>query len=337
MTSSHVKTGACARRGGALLAVLWLSAALAAVAFSAALMVRAGRERTQNQREGLQAELLADSALEREIYEVRYGMSRRAGIDAWWPGKPFVRVRFRAGDVLVEVIPEATKINVNTAPPEMLGRLMLALGVAPARAGALVAGILNWRSPVPVVGVGWEGAGGGQNPSFRVPHASLQQIEELLSLPAMTPELFYGRLERARDGSWLPRAGLRDCLTVNGETMAFDANSVQPAVLLAAGMPPALVAQLVAMRRQGPITVQRLAESRELFGDAAGLLTIGMGDTVTLRATARVWLPDGKLSALRRTATRTVILPDEKGQRPFRVLESHAGAAARTLEETWPW
>ena len=51
------------RRGGALLAVLWLSAALAAIAFSAAQIVRAERDRTQNLVDGTRASLLATAGV----------------------------------------------------------------------------------------------------------------------------------------------------------------------------------------------------------------------------------------------------------------------------------
>ena len=69
-------------------------------------------------------------------------------------------------------------------------RLMLALGIAPGKAGELVEAIDDWRRP---------GAGGGFDsfylsltPSFHSPHASFQEIEELLLVKGVTPDIFYG-------------------------------------------------------------------------------------------------------------------------------------------------
>jgi general secretion pathway protein K len=324
------------RRGGALLAVLWLSAALAAIAFSAAQMVKAGRERTRNQMEGAQAELLADSAIERVLLEMQAGLPPAGGIDRWQPGRPVVRVAFPAGHVLVEVMPESAKIDVNAAPPDLLARLMVALDVPLPTAAQLSTAIVLWRSPV-TVGGAFDPIQSLTAPTFRVPHASLEQIEDLLSVPGITPELFYGRIERAPDGSWVPRAGLRDCLSIDGSIGPYDVNSAQPAVLLAAGLSPAVVGQLVAIRRAQPITAMQLAQMAPALGDAARQLTIDSGDSYTLRATARVRLPDGRMSELRRTATRTVLLNARIDPGRIRVHSAHAGASARSLEESWPW
>ena len=89
----------------------------------------------------------------------------------------------------VELIPEAAKLDVNTAPPEQLMRLMLALGGARRRprdrggdrrlATAGRRGLLRFVLSV-------------TTPSFRAPHASFQEIEELLLVKGVTPDIFYG-------------------------------------------------------------------------------------------------------------------------------------------------
>ena len=61
------------RRGAALLAVLWLSAILAAIAFSVATTVRGETERTSTLSEGVRAYYLATGALERDIGVHRMG------------------------------------------------------------------------------------------------------------------------------------------------------------------------------------------------------------------------------------------------------------------------
>lgn len=328
-----------ARRGGALLAVLWLSAALAAIAFSAAQTVRAERERTRNQLDGTQADLLAASAVERGLYYV-LGAPISTLPDGtpvnWIPAMPYIRMNFPSGEALVEMIPESSKIGVNTAPPELLARLIIAMGVAPAAAIQMSAAIDYARTPL----VGGPESGdfiqqAGQ--TFRVPHASFEQIEELLTVSGITPELFYGRVERTPDGGWTARSGLRDCLTVYSGQAAHDINSVQPAVMLAEGVDPASVKSIVALRKQRPITPEQLGDLRPALGDMAGQFQLGGGKVLMLRATARVRGADGRLGELRRTSTLTVLLAPNFDPRGYRVLNARSGPAERPLEETWAW
>ena len=327
------------RRGGALLAVLWLSAALAAIAFSAAQIVRAERDRTQNLVDGTRASLLATAGVERGLLYVQWGPGARLpdGRPRFWaPGMPFLRFSFPSGEVLVEIIPESSKLDVNSAPADFLARLILALGYPAPLAVRIAPAIVDWRSrynPQTAMDPLYLQL----NPTFRVPHASFQQIEELSSVYGMTPELLYGRVERAPDGSWVPRAGLRDCLSVYGGSGSFDINSVQPALMAATGVPPGGVATVVALRRQAPIAFEQLRSLAAILGPAAARFTIGGDTTYTIRATARIRTPNGGLSDLRRTATLTVLMSPTYDRGGYRILDARSGPAARPLEETWPW
>ena len=130
------------RRGGALLAVLWLSAALAAIAFSAAQTVRAERDRTANLVDGTRAALLAWSGVERGLLYLQWGpgIPLPDGRPRFWaPGLPFLRFSFPSGEALVEIIPESSKMNVNAAPPDFLARLIMALGYPPPLAAKVAA------------------------------------------------------------------------------------------------------------------------------------------------------------------------------------------------------
>jgi general secretion pathway protein K len=330
-TSQIRKSG---RRGGALLAVLWLSAALAAIAFSAAQKVRAERDRTQNLVEGMQAELLATSALERGLFHILGAPLGYTGDGApipWREERPFIKLNFPSGEALVEAIPESSKMNVNDAQPEKLARLMLALGVPRAVAEQITIAIVDWRTPVvgaPVLPPG---------PTFSPPHASFQQIEELLSVSGITPDLFYGRMEHASDGRWIAVPGLRDCLSVYSGSASHDLNSVQPAVLAAEGLPPEAIAAILQLRKQGPITQEQWMAIAPSLGEMAGTLTIGGGKILTLRATARVRSANGRLGELRRTATLTVMRGPSYDKPGYRILDARSGPAERPLEETWPW
>src|SRR5450432_4166331 len=69
------------RRGGALLAVLWLSAALSAIALSVANTVRTETERTATSSEGLRTYYLASGSVERAILWIQWGIQNYVNPD----------------------------------------------------------------------------------------------------------------------------------------------------------------------------------------------------------------------------------------------------------------
>jgi general secretion pathway protein K len=224
------------------------------------------------------------------------------------PEIPFMKMFFPTGEAVVEVIPETSKLGVNTAEPPELMRLMLALGLDPEAAAAVTAGILDWRQPADRI-TPFDAFYLTRSPSFRARHASMEQIEELLMVRGVTPELFYGRYDRTPEGTLAPRSGLRDCLTTYstyGLGNGIDINTADPAVLLAVGVPPAGVEAILSFRRMGPIREPQMNMLGALLGGAIGRLRRGGDGVVTLRSTARLNLPDGRLSDLRRTVSAVV-------------------------------
>jgi len=167
-------------RGSALLAVLWLSAALAAIAFSVAITVRAETERTANLSDTTRAYYLATGSIDRAILWIQRGPGthpRQAdGTPAFYdPPMPFLDMDYPSGRVVVEVSPETAKLNINQANRDDLIRLIMAAGADQDRATYITDGIIDWRT------VG--GAGGtidqeylSRNPSFRSRHASFEEI-----------------------------------------------------------------------------------------------------------------------------------------------------------------
>jgi general secretion pathway protein K len=312
-----------ASRGAALLAVLWLAAALSAIAFTLANSVRGEIERSSTDADGLKAYYLAAGAIDRTLVYVQSG-SEFMGPD----GKPMYQIditrelhlNFPTGVAIVDVIPENSKLNVNMAPPGELNNLLLALGVDPERAPAITAAIVDWRSGTP---------GGSFSqfdqyymslaPSFRSRHASLEEIEELLLVRGVTPDLFYGGYTQAADGRLVPHAGLRDCLSVYGSTGALDVNTVMPETMAAVGIPPQTAAALVAFRKT---TLIRDMGQVAAFnsGGPVGRLGIVNGPMTTLRATARLRLPNGQLSDVRRTVSAMVKFLKPGFDPPFHVM-----------------
>jgi hypothetical protein len=325
--------------GGALLAVLWLSVALAAVAFSVAAMVRGEVERAGNSVEGLKARYLAMGALDRAVNYMFYGPGQEMPngmVQFWKPGIPLLMMAFPEGEAAVEVIPESSRLNVNSATPEELMRLMLALGLPPMGAQAVTAGILDWRGGA-ATSTPFDRFYMSMTPSFRAPHASLEQIEDLLSVQGVDPELFYGRYERTPQGGLIARAGLKDCLSVYSPGGGLDLNTAEVETMLAAGAPPAAVEATAAMRRMAPIRQPQMELLGPLFGPSFGRFRLGGESVYTLRATARPRRQDGVISDLRRSATMTVVFNLKMYEDGYTILRKRDDAVGeRMLFDPWP-
>jgi type II secretory pathway component PulK len=169
------------------------------------------------------------------------------------------------------------------------------------RATDLTSAIVDWRMPPDPLHPGpFDAFYISQSPSFLPRHASFQEDEELLLTKGMTPGIYYGE---SLDDS---RAGLRDCLSVYGSSFAVDINTARPATLEAVGLSPDEVQAVVQRRNMRPFEPRDFVEFRQALGDAGQRLILGGVSMYTLRATARLKQPDGKLSDLRRTAAALV-------------------------------
>src|SRR5579871_1685849 len=103
---------AYSRRGSALLAVMWLSAALAAIAFSLAITVRGETERASTSVDSLRSYYLARGAVEKAAMELL--------LSIWMPDRPpippnsiTITYHFNSGDARVEFLPETGKMDLN--------------------------------------------------------------------------------------------------------------------------------------------------------------------------------------------------------------------------------
>lgn len=291
--------------GSALLMVLWLSAGLAAIGLSVSSTVRAEADHAATSADGLRAAYLASGAVDRGIQWMLWPSLRRPdGSPMFWAfNERRYTMEFPSGVAVLEAIPEAAKLNVNSATPEDLYRVVFAVSGEEDRARQIVEGILDWRSsasgPTP-----FDSYYLSITPTFRARHASFQEIEELLLVRGMTPELFYGNYTADIEGRLYARGGLRDCLSVWGGNGQFDVNTASPALMEAMGIPQSAVGAIVARRRIAPFgSMEELAQ----VAPATPGLTIGVAGSVwTLRATARLRRSDGSLSDAVRSSAATV-------------------------------
>src|SRR6266851_1258662 len=93
-------------KGGALLTVLWLSAGLAAIAFSVSSSVRTETERVSTSADGLRAAYLASGAVERGIQWIIWGgaFRNRDGSPRFWDRQSRLSMWFPSGAAMVDVI-----------------------------------------------------------------------------------------------------------------------------------------------------------------------------------------------------------------------------------------
>ena len=291
-----------------MLAVLWISAALSAIAFSVSATVREETDRVSTAADGLRAWYLATGSVQRAIQWMCWGDQYRTpdGKVRFYQWKmPRLTMTFPSGDAIVEMIPESAKMNINQATPDDLTRIVAAVSGDPAGAPQIAAAIIDWRS----------GAFPGTfdsfyqslNPTFRARHSSFQEIEELLQVHGVTPELFYGNYVADAQGRLYSSGGLRDCLSVWGSAGPYDANTAAPALLQALGIPPAGVQAIVQARLAAPF--RNMGEVAAL-GYSTPRLGVGGNVIWTLRGTARLRRPDGTPSEVVRTAAAVVKMLD---------------------------
>ena len=281
MTAS---TGRCSRLGSALLAVLWFSTALSAIAFTLSMTVRTEMDRAALNMDDARAYFLAHGAIEAAMMQLADRSSRGEfdGLSAFRPGQRFLRIVFPTGEVEVEIIGEAGKLDLNRAPPQALARVLAASGLDPAASLTMAFNIVDSRS------------GRSRSPdaaslsSFSSSRASFKQLEDLLMVPGIDPQVLYGTFIRNRMGQLVRVGGLYHHVTLWGSG-AVDINYASIELLRAAGLSDSLVETIVRIRSQRPIDAQDglLAGLANLNPDIR-LGHAGTAQAYTLWATARV-------------------------------------------------
>ena len=249
------------------------------------------------------------------------------------PPMPYLHYSYPTGEVQVAVIPEAGKLNINTATEQDIGRLLFAIGVDTDRAARIAAGIVAYRSAAESSNAQSTLAGPGGS-SFQPRNASLEELEEILLVPGMTPDIFYGRFDRdPSNGALIPRGGLRECLTVWGSGNRIDINTAPPALLESVGIPAAILKQIVDRRVQQPFkTMDEVNPLIQGLGPETARIGIGGSTIWTLRATARIRLPSGRLSDVSRTVSAVVkFLDPGQFNPPFHVLRWYDDAWSPTV------
>jgi general secretion pathway protein K len=311
-------------RGGALLAVLWLSVAMTAIAFALSRGVRAELDRASLNVDSTKAYFLAQGAIEATMRRIARPVDPQNPERNFEAGLRFVRYDFPTGTVDVEITGESGKLDVNTATAEALARAFDAARIDPATAVNLAAGIVDYRERLRqgLVSYGMtpdelmaQAGESGAESSFRARVASIQELEELLSVPGMSPELYYGGYRETPDGELLRVAGLRELLTVRGMGVV-DVRYAPAPLLLAAGLSPSAVEQVEEIRRLRPLGPDDPVVAS--LSDLPGPIRLGLGagsPAYTLAATATL-----KNGRAKRSVAALVERAAVSGPDPIRVV-----------------
>lgn len=184
----------------ALISVLWVLALLAVIAGSFTADIRTEARLARNLGENAKARALADAGIQRAVLALLQprteGLLDRASeemFDIGWRRDGIPRTwRFGGGVVVISILDESGKIDLNTAVDELLGGLFVSLGVGNGEAAALVDAIADFRD-----GNDFKRLNGAEDADYRAAgldhgpkNALFQAIEELRLVLGMTADLY---------------------------------------------------------------------------------------------------------------------------------------------------
>jgi general secretion pathway protein K len=251
------------RQGFVLVAVLWLLAIFAVVALGYARTTRFRSQELANEVILAREDSLFRSAL--QMAEFHFGLFRQNRVRflstglrdgflpgqremMWYPRHESYPLLIDDEEVFVRLEPEGARMAVASMTSERWFDVLGACGVEDeTERMAIVAAILDWQDPDSLLHIG--GAEQDYYESLAVPYACknapLENLEELMLVRGITPELFHG------DGD---RPGLLDFVSLEGKSTMLDVNSAAPAAFrIVRGIAPDEIARIVELRRQAPI------------------------------------------------------------------------------------
>jgi len=276
--------------GFVIVAVLWLLAALAALAMVFSVYLSNSARALALNDTALQAEALVSAGVELTAYQLRL-----AGDDGR-PAQGSFQTRLNGADLAVSFVSEAARIDLNAAPKELLVGLMSVLGASTEDAKQYGDRIIGWRTKETTEGAGAEEAlyratGRTYGPR-QAPFAHVNELGLVLGLP---PAL----VERA-----LP------FVTVFSGGSGVDVVNAPPEVVAALpGMTPLLLKQF--LNDRGALSRDPEAIAKALGGVKSSAIS---QKSEAYRLRIRVRFPNG------REAASEVVISLRGDEDPYRVL-----------------
>ena len=224
------------QRGVALIMVLWLTVMLTVIGASFAYGMRNEAQAARNTLSWAQGRALADGAVHRTVFEL---LRPRVSPDVWLPNGTVHAWDADGAHISVSASDESGKIDLNTAPDDLLkGLLKTAGGLDDQAAASMVDVIGDWkdaddlRRPNGAEAADYKAAGSPYLPA----NAQFETVADLQRVLGMTPALY---------------AKLADSLTVYSRQQGVNPLQASREVLLAIpGATPALVDNYIAQRAE---------------------------------------------------------------------------------------
>jgi general secretion pathway protein K len=200
---------------------------------------------------------------------------------------------FGGGAYRVDIQDESGKLNINTVSEEQLRLLIEASGIDKHDGDIIADSILDWRDADTEYRLNGAEDDYYQtlNPPYKAKNGRIDAIEELLLIRGVTPDYFYGRPEKAPDGTVTYKYGLSRYLTVYSTRNQVNVNFAPLPVLLSIPGMTREAAQMVYDRRRSKPFKNLQEVVREIpvpIGAAAlSLMSVENTGIYTLTATAR--------------------------------------------------
>jgi general secretion pathway protein K len=285
-------------RGFVIVAVLWLVAALAALAVIFSVYLSNSARALALNDAALQSEALVSAGVELTAYQLRLADNDSR------PAQGSFQTRLNGTGLEVSFVSEAARIDLNAAPKELLAGLLSVLGASAEDAWQFADRIVGWRTRATQQSAGKEDAlylAAGRTYSPRQgPFAHVNELGLVLGLP---PAL----VERA-----LP------FVTVFAGASGIDVLNAAPEVVAALpGMTPLTLKQFLNDRSSLPNDPNAIATA---LGAAKGNATSEKSQAYRLRI--RLRFPNG------REAGAEVVISLRGDEDPYRVLSWQSEAAA---------
>lgn len=286
-------------RGFVIVAVLWLVAALAALAVIFSVYLSNSARALALNDTALQAEALVSAGVELTAYQLRL-----AGDDVR-PAQGSFQTRLNGAELAVSFVSEAARIDLNAAPKELLAGLCSVLGASAEDAKQYADRIVGWRTRATPETSSKEDAlylaAGRTYGPRQAPFAHVNELGLVLGLPPVL-------VERA-----LP------FVTVFSGASGVDVLNAPPEVVAALpGMTPLVLKQFLNDRGSLPNDPKAIATA---LGEAKGNATSEKSQAYRLKI--RVRFPNG------REAASEVVISLRGDEDPYRVLSWQNDVVAR--------
>jgi general secretion pathway protein K len=141
MMSNVPRATSTSERGFVLVAVLWIIAALSALATIFALYLSNSAQALAISDTSLQTEALVSASVELTAYQLSLTQDNAR------PLQGSFRYRMNDADIVVAFVSEGGRIDLNLAPKGLLENFLSGLGAAPQDAAQYADRIIGWRTP----------------------------------------------------------------------------------------------------------------------------------------------------------------------------------------------